>query len=209
MEVYKDPWGLLHLRSPRCLDQNTPCRRKVRGAAQTPTPGGGGTAPLGLCKSLVLALVPIGWQYERPAHRLRPRAVGFFQARAGSSWALSSSARGSPRASCHGPWRRAAALSGIVTQPWVESTTQAATQSTHPWVSPKAFPRRHCSLRKGTGHFSTLVGFACSLCLPYYRHGKGLGTGGGLLGWAPPQHKAARGVHPWPNWEFWAKFWAK
>ena len=33
LELYKDPWkGLLHLRRPRCLDQNTPCRRKVRGA---------------------------------------------------------------------------------------------------------------------------------------------------------------------------------
>ena len=77
LELYKDPWkGLLHLRRPRCLDQNTPCRRKVRGAGgrECHTP-----APLGLCKSLVLALVPIGWQYERPAHRLRPRVWASFR----------------------------------------------------------------------------------------------------------------------------------
>ena len=77
LELYKDPWkGLLHLRRPRCLDQNTPYRRKVRGAGgrECHTP-----APLGLCKSLVLALVPIGWQYERPAHRLRPRVWASFR----------------------------------------------------------------------------------------------------------------------------------
>ena len=34
LEIYKDPGGLLHQRSPRCLDQNTPYRRKVRGAAR-------------------------------------------------------------------------------------------------------------------------------------------------------------------------------
>jgi hypothetical protein len=67
LELYKDPWkGLLHLRRPRCLDQNTPYRRKVRGA--------GGRE----CHT------PVRTPGTSPA----PTGVGFFQARAGSSWAL-------------------------------------------------------------------------------------------------------------------------
>ena len=127
------------------------------------------------------SLLPRGWQYERPAHRLRPGSGASFRPRQVPVGSLAAALRAN--------WFTKGVLSRSLAARSVTERhchTVLTGQARHPsgnnaeYTPLQAFPRRRYITGKRHRSLFNPVGFACSLCLPYYRHGKCSGGVGGL-----------------------------